>query len=631
MNNKIDFLEGNITRLILKTCIPLMLASLVTVIIQIANTSFMGHDSLDSIYIISLFIPISFFLIAVTEALQISNQVNIARQKGKNNSVGISTHIINFLYLGLLASFLVGLIFYFTSPYIADYYQVNPSLKESFVNFVKWMMISNVLVIFTLLVSSSLRGYGKINSSVYFNVLYALTNISMVYIFTFTLEKGLFSIIYSNIISSTIFLFVGIILLKQNKIIVFKKESFFLSKEILSPIVSVGLPIFMSYSLIFISTLFFNKIVSPFGETTVAGFGIAYRIQTFTIFPALAIGIGLGIIMNHNLGANRYRRVYQVFRVGLLYTLMIYVALTVLLIYLKDNILLLMTNDAHALITAQDYLSIVAPTYLLFGGIILVLTVYEQINKGLIAVVLNVLYFVSIIVVSWYLTNSYKDISYFYWTIAGANGMGLIGITYSVYSLRKEFMNKEKTNMEAIFKGEQRMNLVKYSEKYNKEIYYLFTEEDFYFKTYTPHFLSCYDINGLVNEDTLLIFNANKLVGLIEFQEIMGPACHFKVHFRVNSKVELESASLYFDKIISAYKKYNRVVRLCAHCYDFDNWGNDFYSQNLFIKEGSLDNMIDMFESSIGINYYYKLDKDFEKKYSASVVRLENENDENRA
>lgn len=441
--NGLDFINGNINKLIFKISIPLILASSVTIITQMSNIFFLGHDE-QALYVLSLYIPISFFLTSLIEALQTSNQVVISYQKGSGNNK-IHTYISNGFLIGLLVSIGMGLLIFTTAPLIADYYHVKDEDRILFLDYVKWMMVTNIIVILNVIVNSSLRGLGKVNIASILNILFSLSNIALIFFFVYFLKWGLYSIIFSNLISSVVFLLLGFIILIRLSVIPFKKLNFRMESFYLRKLKTVGIPIFLSYLFIFISTLFFNKIVSQFGPQAVAGYGVAYRIQTMVILPAISLGSALGIILNHNLGAGKNEQIYFIFVRGLLNTLGIYTVISTLVYLFRQQITSSMIEDTLIQKYTSGYLEIVSLSYVLFGVILTTIIALEQINKGVVSLTIHVLYFFISITVSWILTVLFREISYFYWTISITNVIGgIVGIVFILSLMRKEYKKSGK-------------------------------------------------------------------------------------------------------------------------------------------------------------------------------------------
>ncbi|QKS69862.1 hypothetical protein FLK61_24045 [Paenalkalicoccus suaedae] len=441
MGRTLDFKHDSIFPLLLKTSIPLLLASTVTMIVQLASIAFMGNISATDIYIRALYTPFAFLTIALTEGFQISNQLLIARLKGSGKQEELKRTIVNMAAFSIGISFIVAVLIYLTAPVIAAYYQVPADISGAFVSFLSAMFFVNILVIVTMVVTSSLRGAGYVNLSVLLNILYAGSNISLVYLFAFHAELGIFSIVYANLISSIVFTAIAIVKLHRYKLIEWKRQYAVFYQPALIFLRNIGLPISLSYIIIFISNFLFNRIVTPFGMEAVSGFGVAYSIQTFVIIPAIAIGSSLGIIMNSNIGAGiaYYSRVLDAYKVAVLFTMAVYAVIGVSLLFSYEAVVGVMLEDTVSIGFASDFIRILAPSYFIMGLVLMALTTLEQINKGVIALVLNAAYFAVIAAVGWYLTQQFNDLTYFYWTFFTVNMFGGLCAIYTWRVVKKEY------------------------------------------------------------------------------------------------------------------------------------------------------------------------------------------------
>lgn len=171
-----------------------------------------------------------------------------------------------------------------------------------------------------------------------------------------------------------------------------------------------------------------------------AGYGVAYRIQTMVILPAISLGAALGILLNHNLGAGRNEQIYSIFVKGILNTLGIYTVISALVYLFRQQIASSMIEDTLIQKYTSGYLEIVGLSYVLFGVILTTIIALEQINKGVLSLIIHLLYFFISITVSWILTVLFREISYFYWTISITNVVGgIIGIMFILSLMRKEY------------------------------------------------------------------------------------------------------------------------------------------------------------------------------------------------
>ncbi|MEC5425426.1 MATE family efflux transporter [Virgibacillus sp. C22-A2] len=446
MQKSMNFLAGKIPHLIIKVTLPMILASLVTQIVQLTNIAFMGNVGDDEAYLRSLYIPFAFLIIALTEGIQISNQVSIARLKGEGKDEDIRLNINSFIILGIGISLIVLLLVVLFAPMIISYFQIPNHLEKRFMHFIYLMFLSSIFSVFFMVLTSSLRGIGKVNLSTLLVIFYALVNVGAVYYCSFVVKLGLLSIFYGNMLSTLILIVVTLMFLIRNKLLVFNRKYFKFYRKSIHYLKEVGIPISLSYIVIFVSSFFFNLIIKPFGPEAIAGFGVAYYIQTFSLVPSIAIGTALGIIMNHNIGAGKqyYPRVYNTFKTGSIYTFLFYLVISTILVFFREEIVSLMIKNESSIREAVLYLFIVAPSHLFMGLSLMTITILEQINKGVIAVLFNALYFITIIGVGWFLTLHYGESNYLYWTMTLTNGLGIIFVVAMGYIIRKEFISEVK-------------------------------------------------------------------------------------------------------------------------------------------------------------------------------------------
>lgn len=448
LQKKIDYLNDRIVPLIYKTFIPMVLASSVSIVTQLANTFFMGHEHKDALYIVGLYIPFSFFMTALIEGFQISNASTVAFEKGKDNLNNISKIINNLLLYGIISSLIIAIFISLVIPQLINFFNVHDGAINTFLKYTRLMVFMTVFSVINAILLSSIRGYGLVKISSGISVLASLSNIILVYIFINFFNLGVYSIVLANFIVISISIFLSAYFLLKYKIFNFTSYFFSLKNMKLEKIVkikilNIGIPVAISYFLIFISTFFFNRILMPFGNEVIAGFGAAYRLQTIVLLVSISFGNTLGLIMNQNMGGNNAERAFQVYKKGLINIVGIYIIIGMVIFLGRDLIASFLIADGEVSAHTENYLQIVALSYSIMGPMMSSLLVLEQIGKGLRAFFLNFLYFFLIVVVGWLLTTIYQVESLFYWTISLMNTFAIIGIFYSYVVIKNNFKMKK--------------------------------------------------------------------------------------------------------------------------------------------------------------------------------------------
>ncbi|WP_211747221.1 MATE family efflux transporter [Paenibacillus sp. Marseille-Q4541] len=317
---------------------------------------------------------------------------------------------------------------------------------SSFSNYVIGMMATSIPAVLSAITNASLRGLGKAQASSYIAIGSAILNVILVSLLANQAGLALTGLVYANAISSTSALLVSTFLLFHSKSLGnIPSFNFCMSHYLM--LRYVGIPVFASYCLIFISTFFYNRIVSSFGEQVLAGFGVGYRIQTMVILPGMAIGSAIGIIINHNLADALRHRAYEGFRKGMLHSYFLYLCIAGVLWIWKEPMVSLLIADPLASMEAVRYLHIVAGSFILMGPMLTVLLTKEQTGQGFRALLLNALYFVLIIGIGWILTSITGKVESFYWCIFGVNLAGVLVIIPTFRMYRTKFTVSSQRNM----------------------------------------------------------------------------------------------------------------------------------------------------------------------------------------
>ncbi|MCL6698153.1 MATE family efflux transporter [Sphingomonas sp. NSE70-1] len=140
------------------------------------------------------------------------------------------------------------------------------------------------------------------------------------------------------------------------------------SGEILKTIVAKGLPMGIQMIVISLSALALIGFVNREGVDTAAAFGVAMQLWTYVQMPAMALGAAVSAMAAQNIGANKWDRVGQITRSGVIYTVAI-TAVLIVVLTLSDNAVLglFMGSDSPALPIARHIHMLATWNFLLFG------------------------------------------------------------------------------------------------------------------------------------------------------------------------------------------------------------------------------------------------------------------------
>ena len=142
-------------------------------------------------------------------------------------------------------------------------------------------------------------------------------------------------------------------------------------------ILTIGLPSAVTNMLVPIANAVIVKLLAPLGAATVAGFGVATRIEALALIVPMALSGVVGPFVGQNFGARRRDRVADALRMTMAFTLVFSLVCALLLAIFAMPSALLFSADADVAGRAAQFLLIVPVTYGVFGIVMLVAAAYN--------------------------------------------------------------------------------------------------------------------------------------------------------------------------------------------------------------------------------------------------------------
>ena len=140
-----------------------------------------------------------------------------------------------------------------------------------------------------------------------------------------------------------------------------------------------------------LSASIITALLASFGDSAVAGMGIAQRIEPIMLIAFFALSSVIGPFVGQNLGAKNYQRIHQGINIACGFALVYGVLLAVFLWLFAAAFVGLFTEDARTIEVALDYLYIVPISYGCSGIVMTVNASFNGLGKPFPAVVISML------------------------------------------------------------------------------------------------------------------------------------------------------------------------------------------------------------------------------------------------
>ena len=171
-------------------------------------------------------------------------------------------------------------------------------------------------------------------------------------------------------------------------------------------IFKVGVPAAGSNMINPLSTGIVTALLAGFGHETVAAFGVATRVESFTTIPMLALSSAIGPVAGQNWGRGKPERTAKAIASAFIFVVVCGVVLGAAFIFLSGPFVAVFTDDTVVQNLARSYLVIVGLTLGGYGIVINASAAFNAIDRALIGLIFTILRsFILYVPAVWYATT----------------------------------------------------------------------------------------------------------------------------------------------------------------------------------------------------------------------------------
>lgn len=443
----LDYVNDPIGSVLIRTAMPILLASLASSSGQLINSFFISKLGTTSLGVISLYIPIMYLFIALFECFQVTTQVSVAVSRGQGQRTELAHIASSSLFLGMVATLLVCMALAISLPWLPGLMGAGPELAGPFRTYLLLVLAANLFNMAGAVANSVLRAIGDVRTSVWLSLLSVALSVALHPAMIFGLNLGIAGAGWALILSSATVAACAWLAVRRHRNLFAEGRRSLRPHPIVARYLGlVGAPVFMGFLVMFISTFLYERIVAPYGVPALAGFGIAYRWQMLLLLPAVGIGEALRAVMGQNLGARRLRRVWEAYAGGLKLTVGVYAVLGLLVWWSAPALAAVLSHGAADVeAVAAGYLRMIGPTYAFMGCALVTSGALETLSKGILSLAMTMLYYLGLIAAPALLMGSALGLDGFWRLIAVANLLSLPAVALTAYWVRRNFGEKSAT------------------------------------------------------------------------------------------------------------------------------------------------------------------------------------------
>jgi putative MATE family efflux protein len=318
-----DYTTGSLNRSILLLAIPMVLEMVLESLFAVVDVFWVSRLGANAIATVGLTESVLTLVFAVGMGLGMSTTAMVARRIGEKDADGAAVSAVQAIFLGLLASLVLGIPFFLLAPQLLGLMGASPAIIATGANYTRIALGGSGVVLLLFLNNAILRGAG--DAAIAMRLLWVSNILNLIFDPCFIFGIGPFPRLGVTGAALATFSGRGIGVLYQfyrlargTERIRILRRHLRLQRTVLWRLVRVSITGILQFLISQASWVGLVRIVSLFGAPALAAYTIAIRIVIFAILPSWGLSNAAATLVGQNLGAGHPGRARNaVWRTGL--------------------------------------------------------------------------------------------------------------------------------------------------------------------------------------------------------------------------------------------------------------------------------------------------------------------------
>lgn len=363
------FRSAPVPQAVLKNTVPAMIAMLMALIYNLADTLFIGmtHDAYQ-IAAVSMATPVFLLFMSVGTVFGIGGTSVISRALGEGR-IDYARKACSFcMWASTAAGLLMSFLFLIFMENILTIMGTSPDTHDFARSYLTIVTLSGPFALIGTCFSSVLRAEGQAGKAMMGQLLGNLLNIVfdpiMILGFGWGITGAAVATILGNVFAACYYLS---FYLRKKSILSIRLKDFTVREKICTGILAIGVPASLGSLLMSVSQITLNSQMASYGDMAVAGIGIACKVTMITGMLFIGFGQGVQPVLGFCVGAGLWDRFKKIMRFSVAFSFGLSVLLTVLCYLFTNQIVSAFLTEPAAFGYAVRFARILLSTSFLFG------------------------------------------------------------------------------------------------------------------------------------------------------------------------------------------------------------------------------------------------------------------------
>jgi putative MATE family efflux protein len=364
--------EGPVSKAILSLMLPMMLGMVAIVTNNLAGAYFVAQISTEQLAAITFTFPVSFIVGAMAMSLGVGTSSVVSRLFGAEDRDQVRRITTHAMLLGVLCAVVILVVGLLTIDPVFRLLGADEQILPHIHRYMRIFYWGGIFVVAPMIANSVLRASGDAKRPAMIMSTAAILNICIDPVLIFGLfgfprmeiEGAALGAVIANIL--TMFASIFFVMYREHLVNI-RTLDLHLIMDSWRRILHVGLPSLTSNLVSPITTAFITHQIANFGQASVAGFGIASRIEALSLLAMMALSAGMTPFVGQNFGAQRLDRVGDGIRFAYRFSLFYGLGIGAFLLLFGGHVVDLFGLEGAARDTALLQMRVVPVSYIALG------------------------------------------------------------------------------------------------------------------------------------------------------------------------------------------------------------------------------------------------------------------------
>ncbi|MEK5405264.1 MATE family efflux transporter [Paenibacillus sp. FSL W8-0439] len=430
------FEKAPIAKTVAHFAVPMMLGTSMSVIYSILNAYFLGtlHNTA-MLTALALTLPLFAAIMAIGNLVGIGSGAFISRLLGEKKYADVK----NVSSFAFYSSLVLGLILMALGlPLIDSLVQGLGATPDSFgftKDYVTIMLIGSPFVVLFFTLENIVRSEGAAITSMIGMILSVVVNIFLDALVIFVFHWGVIGVASATVISNVVAsIFYAFHMGYKSQFLTISIKWFKATKDILSNVFKIGVPVFIMSLFMGAMSLVFNHFLVEYGDQAIAAYGISSRLLQFPEFILMGLCEGVVPLIAFSFTANKLRMKQTIgFTIKAILALAVVFGIIVYLI--SDHLIGLFTNDPQLIVMGSYILHVTFLSLFITGMTTLFTGIFQATAQGTAAFIMSVIQGITLIPVL-YIANRMSGFHGVVWSLVIADAVAFLVGAIMLYVLR---------------------------------------------------------------------------------------------------------------------------------------------------------------------------------------------------